>query len=112
MATWCERWNIKIKEENTRAIYFSHRIRPPDFLLTLNGLDIPFENSVKYLDKKITWRLHIETIEAKAFRIFIIIYSRFKSKRLSTNIRLTLHKALIRSAMAYACPAREFEAET
>jgi hypothetical protein len=35
MAIWCERWNMKINEEKTTAIYFSHRITPPDFLLTL-----------------------------------------------------------------------------
>jgi hypothetical protein len=66
---------MKINEDKTRAIYFSHRIRPPESLLTLNGWNIPFENSVKYLgvifDKKITWRPHIEMNEAKAFRTFI-----------------------------------------
>jgi hypothetical protein len=58
-----------------------------------------------------TWRLHIEMIKAKAFRTFIRIYSLFKSERLSANIKLTLHKALIRSVMTYACPAWEFAAE-
>jgi hypothetical protein len=52
-------------------------------------------------DKRMTWRLHIEMIEAKAFRTFIRIYSLFKSERLSANIKWTLHKALIRSVMAY-----------
>jgi hypothetical protein len=49
-----------------------------------------------------TWRLHIQMIEAKAFRTFIRIYSLFKSERLSANIKLTLHKALIRSVITYA----------
>jgi hypothetical protein len=35
--TWCERWNIKINEDKTQAIYFSHRIRAPKSRLTLNG---------------------------------------------------------------------------
>jgi hypothetical protein len=115
MAAWCERWNIKINEDETRAIYFTHQNRPPDSLLTLNGWNIPFVNSLKYVGvvfhKKMTWRLHIEMIKAKAFRTFIRIYSLFKSERLSANIKLTLHKALIRSVMTYACPAREFAAE-
>jgi hypothetical protein len=100
----------------TRAIYFTHRNRPPDSLLTLNGWNIPFVNSVKYLgvifDKRMTWRLHIEMIEAKAFRTFIRIYSLFKSEWLSANIKVTLHKALIRSVMTHACPAWEFAAES
>jgi hypothetical protein len=50
-------------------------------------------------------------IEAKAFRTFIRIYSPFKSERFSVNIKLTLHKALIRSIMTYACPAWEFAAD-
>jgi hypothetical protein len=77
---------------------------------------MPFVNNVKYLvvifDNKITWRSHIEMIEAKAFREFITTYALFKSKQLSTNIKLTFHKALIRSVMTYACPAWEFEADT
>jgi hypothetical protein len=46
MAAWCENWNIKINEDKTRAIYFIHRNRPPDPLLTLNGRNIPFVNSM------------------------------------------------------------------
>jgi hypothetical protein len=53
---------------------------------------------------------HIQMIEAKALRTFIRIYSLFKSERLSANIKLTLHKAIIRSVMTYACPAWEFAA--
>jgi hypothetical protein len=40
------------------------------------------------------------------------MYSLFKSKRLSTNINLTLNEALIRSVMTYACPSWEFAADT
>jgi hypothetical protein len=100
----------------TWAIYFSHWIRPPESLLTLNGWNIPFVNSVKHhvvtFDKKITWRPHIEMIKAKAFRTLIRAYALFKSERLSTSIRLTLHKALIRSVMTYVCSVRDFVADT
>jgi hypothetical protein len=51
-------------------------------------------------------------IEAKAFRTFIRIYSLFKSERLSANIKLTLHKALIKSVLTYACPAWDFAADS
>jgi hypothetical protein len=61
---------------------------------------------------KITWGLHIKTIETKAFRTFIRAYSLFKSEHLSTNIKLTLYKALIRSIMTYASRAWEFAANT
>jgi hypothetical protein len=68
METWSERWNIKINKDKAWGIYFSHSRRPPVSHLTLNERNIPFVNSAKYLglifDKKVTWRLHIEMIEA------------------------------------------------
>jgi hypothetical protein len=69
-------------------------LRPPEAHLTLNGENTPFLNYVKYLgvifDERITWRLHIEMVEAKAFKTFIRVYSLFKSERLRANIKLTL----------------------
>jgi hypothetical protein len=82
--------------------------------ITLNGRNIPFVNSVKYLgvifDKKVTWRLHIKMIEAKAFRTFVRVYFLLKSERL--RAKLTLHKGLIRSVMTYAIPTWEFAVDT
>jgi hypothetical protein len=112
--TWYERWNIKIKEGKTLAIYFSHRVRPPEVHLILNGRNIPYVNCVKYLgvifERRITWRLNIEMIESKAFRTFIRICFLFKSERLSSKIKLNLHKILIASIIIYACPAWELAA--
>jgi hypothetical protein len=51
-------------------------------------------------------------IETNAFRTFIRIYSLFKSESLSASIKLTFHKAMIRSVMTYACPAWESAADT
>jgi hypothetical protein len=115
MTAWCKQWYIKINEEKIRVIYFSHRIRSPKSLLRLNGHNISFVNSIKYLgvifDKNITWKLHIEMVTTKAYRTYMRLYSLFKSARLSTNSKLTSHKALIRF-MTYACPAWAFAAYT
>jgi hypothetical protein len=51
-----------------------------------------------------TWRHHIERAAAKALRTYVRIYSLIKIGRLSTNIKLALYKAMIRSLMTYACP--------
>jgi hypothetical protein len=116
METWCKCWNRKISEEKTQAIYFSHRLRLLNPRYILDGQNIPFISHLKYLgvifDKRITWRLHIEMIEAKAFRTFNRMYSIFESEHLSTNIKLTLHKALIRSVMTNACLAWQLVADT
>jgi hypothetical protein len=50
--------------------------------------------------------------EAKAFRTFIKIYFLLISESLSAKIKLTLHKALIRTVIKYACPAWELASDT
>jgi hypothetical protein len=68
---WCERWNIKINEAKTQAIYFSRRLIVPEDVLQ----DIPFVNNATDLgvtfDRKMTWRLHIERTVAKAMRTYL-----------------------------------------
>jgi hypothetical protein len=69
---------------------------------------MPFVHNVKYLgvifNRKIAWGLYIKTIETKAFIAFIRTYYLFKSELLSTNIKLTLYKALIRYIMTLCFP--------
>jgi hypothetical protein len=43
---------------------------------------------------------------------YIKIYFIFENERLNAKIKITFHKALIRSVMTYACPAWEFAADT
>jgi hypothetical protein len=65
-----------------------------------------------------TGRLTVSSIltstytSAGIIRTFIRLYSLFRSDRLGTNFKLTLHKALIRSVKTFACPAWEFVAHT
>jgi hypothetical protein len=49
---------------------------------------------------------------AQAFKAVIRIYSLLKSERLSADLKLTLHKGLIRSVTTYACPAWKLAADT
>jgi hypothetical protein len=67
---------------------------PPESLFTVNGRNIPFVHRLKYFgiifDKTITWRLHVEVIEAKTLRTFNTIYSIFKSEQLNPNIKFTI----------------------
>jgi hypothetical protein len=93
VGSWCQRCNIKINEGNTQAIFFSRRRRMPGDDLQLNGRNIPFVNSVKYLganyDRRMTWRLHIEKTASKALGTYRRTYSVFKSKHFSANIKLS-----------------------
>jgi hypothetical protein len=116
MGSWCQHWNIKINEGKTQAIYFSRRLRLPEDDFQLNGRNIPFVNSVKYLgvtfDRRMAWRLHIEKTAAKALGTFIRTYSIFKSKHLSAHIKVIVYRLLIRSIMTNACPTWKFAADT
>jgi hypothetical protein len=111
----CEQWNIKINERKTRTTYFSRILRVPDDVLQLIGQDTPFVNNVTYLgvtfDRGMIWRLHIERTVAEVLRTYIRTYFLFETERSSTNIKLTLYKALIRSVMTYACPTWEYTAD-
>jgi hypothetical protein len=42
MEAWCERWNIKVNEDETQAIYFSRRSGPVEVYLILKVRNIPF----------------------------------------------------------------------
>jgi hypothetical protein len=72
--SWCERWNIKINEGKSQAIFFSRRITVPDDELQLNEGDVRFVNNLTYLgvtfDKR-TWGHHIERTIAKALSTYL-----------------------------------------
>jgi hypothetical protein len=93
---WCERWNIKISEDKTQAICFSHRGGPIETHLTLKGGNIPFVKDVEYLDiifdKKNTWKIYMYSIATKALRTFIRMYPFLKGERLSVTPKLTIYK--------------------
>jgi len=61
--------------------------------------------------RNITWRIYTETT-ASTFRTFIGVFSLFKSERLSANIKLIIHKTLLRSTMTYVCTTWQFTADS
>jgi hypothetical protein len=75
---------MKINEDKTQSICFSHRRGLVGTHLTLKGWNISFAKEVKYLgvifDSRVTWRLHIDSIVNKALRTFIRIYPLLKSE--------------------------------
>jgi hypothetical protein len=60
MEARCESWNMKICEDKSQTIYFSHRRTPVGTHLTLKGRKTPFVKEVKYLGvifySRVTWR--------------------------------------------------------
>jgi hypothetical protein len=116
MEKWCEQWNIKINEDKTRAVYFSRRLARGEACLILKGQIIEFVNNVKYLgvtlDKRMTWKAHIDWNVTKGLHTLGQIYPLLKSEKLGTKTEFILYKALIRSKMTYSCPTWESAAGT
>jgi hypothetical protein len=65
MQAWFERWNIKINEYKTQAIYFSRGIKPVESHLPLKGRNIPSVNNVKYLGVNFDKKNYMETSHRK-----------------------------------------------
>ena len=64
---WTRKWKIKINEEKSEHVTFSLR-RGNCPHLTFNQTIIPLVDEVKYmglyLDRRITWKCHISTIQS------------------------------------------------
>jgi hypothetical protein len=101
--------------EKTQATYFSRKLRVPDDVLQLNWRDFPVVNNVAYLgvtfDRMMTWRHHIERIVANDLFTYIGTNFLYISGRVSTDMKLKIYKALIRSVMTYVCPICEYAAD-
>jgi hypothetical protein len=105
MESWCELCDVTIENKN-RAIDFSRRCRTVDDHLTLNGLKI-MEAACRNTKANV-----FITFLVLSFIKVLRVYSLFKSEELSTDIKITPHKALNRSTMIYVCSAKTFAAET
>lgn len=69
---------------------------------------IPFSDTVKYLgifiDKKLTFRKHIESSADKALKCFRSFYPLLNKKsKLSTDNKIIIFKSVIRPIMLYGC---------
>jgi hypothetical protein len=109
------RWNTKTNKGKSQAIYLFRRLRVPDDVLQLNGRNIPFVNTVRYLDvifdRRTSRILHIERTAAKALAMHIRTYSLVKSERVSISKNSALYRALVRSITIYACLTWDYEAD-
>lgn len=90
-------------ELRLRSFTFLKTCPRPENYFTLNQQNNSFVNRVKYLyvmfNVRIEWRPYIEIMEAKSLRTFIRKYCVIEREHLSSNIRLTLHRGLIKPVM-------------
>lgn len=104
-------WKIKINESKTQAIIFPYNKSPkrtPTINLCANGTIIPFKHEIKYLglilDKKLTFRQHVQYACEKAIKCGRALYP-LLNRRSALNLKnkILLYKMCIRPIMSYSC---------
>lgn len=106
-----KKWKIKINVSKTQAIYFTKRRARrflPNMDLIVDNNSIPWSNEVKYLgivlDKKLTFKNHIDETTHKAEKYIKILYSFINRKsKLSLENKLLLYKVVFRAILLYGC---------
>lgn len=111
-ANWADLWGIKINPLKSCAILLTTKRIPMNKTLTLNGADIPWSRTVKYLgvtiDYHLTWTPHINQIRKKAIAALSVIRPICRHAQQAEipleTLRL-LYSAYVRSILEYAAPA-------
>ncbi|KAJ4445366.1 hypothetical protein ANN_07171 [Periplaneta americana] len=84
LTQWSTRWRIKINGTKSQAVVFTKRFPHLPEELTVQQQNIPFNSAVKYLgvylDRRLTYRQHINLIRDRAFQHFMLLYPLFKSR--------------------------------
>lgn len=112
---WAKKWRITINGNKTQAMMITRKLGPrgprrrPPLHLQLNGQELPWRNTAKYLgvtlDKKLTWKAHIEDLRNRACARMTKLYpilNADSSLDAATGIRT--YCSLVRPIMEYASP--------
>lgn len=105
------KWKIKVNECKSQAILFPYNKSPkriPSAKLTVEGREIGFSDSIKYLgitlDQKLTFKKHIHNTCINAIRcgrgLYPLLHRRSK---LNFKNKLLLYKMCIRPILTYGC---------
>lgn len=112
MNTYFKKWKIKINESKSQVVFLTNRKSKqiPTEPFKFGSTEINWETSaVKYLglyiDKRLTFKNHVEYVIYKLNTAVKILYSLINKKsRLNLNSKLLLYKMVIRPMATYAAP--------
>ena len=113
--SYLQKWKISPNASKTQLIIFPHKprasfLKPSNsHIVTMNGVAIPWSSQVKYLglvlDQKLTFKDHIEGIQAKCNKYIKCLYPLINRKsKLCLKNKLLIFKQIFRPAMLYAVP--------
>ncbi|GBN19032.1 putative RNA-directed DNA polymerase from transposon X-element [Araneus ventricosus] len=116
LGKWLIQCKIKVNTDKCQAVYFTRRRSNPNPPM-LYRRPIPWSNSTRYLgvtlDKKLTYKDHIENIPHKYDGVKAHLYPLMGRKaKLSLRYKLLLYKALLRPVISYSSPVWGAAAKT
>ncbi|XP_072389548.1 uncharacterized protein [Diabrotica undecimpunctata] len=99
---------LQISAEKSKVIIFTRHNMKPMQQITIDCIEFPMDTNVKYLgitlDKKLTWKLHIEQIETKCNKGLNFLKSIMRSWwGAEPQTALIFYKGYIRSIIDYGC---------
>lgn len=101
---WMARWKIKVNPSKCQAIYFSRKFKQPKRLY-INDEQINWGKTCKYLglvlDRRMTWRPHINGIKTKMKAAIQTISSLIFGKHLSIKNKVKLYRAIVIPVATY-----------
>lgn len=112
ISNYFSKWKININTSKTQAIFFSRR-RKIEYLpitdLNLNGQLVPWKDSIKYLglhlDKKLTFKTHIDLTIKKCDNIIKLLYPIINRRsKLSVENKILIYKVMFQSVLLYGSP--------
>lgn len=112
LLTYFHKWRICINGNKSEACLFTKKIAErhrPQASVRVNLDEVEWKNSLKYLglhlDKRLTFKTHIEKTIEKSERLIRSLYPLINRRsRLSQVNKILLYKTVFRPMITYACP--------
>ncbi|MCG7878799.1 MAG: reverse transcriptase domain-containing protein [Candidatus Thiodiazotropha endolucinida] len=106
---WTKRWRMKVNVDKTEFCVFSRSLGindTDDIEIIMNNKKIKKSSAPKLLgvtlDSKLTFRLHIDSIERKALKASAALYVVGKSEQVSAKNMIQLYRSLVLPHLEYA----------
>jgi len=107
---WCDKWRLNINAQKTVAVMFNGPNFFASYHLNLNGHQIPWSPTSKYLgvtlDRNLTFSAHVKSTVKKATAVRGMLYPILnRSSPIPTKTKLNVLHLYIKPILSYAGPA-------
>ena len=107
VSSWCDCWQMKLHPLKCELLCISNKRVPTKFDYVINGSQLDWHTSIRYLGVHITstlsWNVHCSKIAAKATRVLNFLWRTMYS--CSRNSKYKSFHAFVLPILEYACQA-------